>query len=221
MGYALVQMRLARVGGLPEDVVINTFHFSTPNLGSVTAAEASAVAAKVYDFYDKTWSPATVPVRSFLSASVATTGHETRVYDMEQPTPRAPILSVARSLAVGATSMPSEVALCLSYRGALESGTLPARRRGRIYIGPLTQAAVLTGVAGDARPESSLITAMLNAAKSSLMEDVSLGDWCVASQPTPGGDVTLVPIVHAWVDNAFDTQRRRGGKPTTRTTINA
>jgi hypothetical protein len=41
-------------------------------------------------------------------------------------------------------------------------------------------------------------------------------DWCVYS-PTSN---MLFPISQIWVDDAWDTQRRRGVKATTRTTYN-
>lgn len=221
MGVAMVQMRLARVGGLTEDVVVNTFHFITPTPGQVTPTEAGTVQKKVSDFYTGTWAPSTQPVRNWLGNGIANTGHETRVYDLQQPKPRAPILNAFHTITPGTSMLPAEVAICLSYRAPLVSGTNPRRRRGRIYIGPLSQGAVSGATAGDARPDTAMTAAILNAAKGSLMEDVGVGDWAVASEPEAGGPLTLVPITHCWVDNAFDTQKRRGGKPTSRTTIDA
>jgi hypothetical protein len=215
----MVQARFQRDNGLPEDVVINTFHFQTNNPGFVTVAEAQAASQAVQDFYKATNAPQSVSVSNFLSQVLATSGHETRVYDMGDIQPRAPIFTSIFTIVAGSGYMPSEVALCLSYRGALVSGTSPARRRGRIYLGPLTSSVPSTVDTGDARPNSQTIGVM-NAAALALMGLTGLS-WVVASQPDPAQAYVLTEIVTAWVDNAFDTQRRRGAAPTMRTTVNA
>lgn len=98
-----------------------------------------------------------------------------------------------------------------SFQGARTSGSVQARRRGRIYIGPLK-----TTTSTNGRPNSTAITTLATASSALGIDLNAVADttWCVWS-PTSG---TAVPITDGWVDNAFDTQRRRGWDPTSRTT---
>jgi hypothetical protein len=220
MGHALVQVRFARDNGLPEDVVINTFHFESAAGTLVTNLEAQAFAGRVSDFYLNTYAPSTVPVRTYISNVLANVGHEIRVYDMGLPKPRAPIYTQALAMTTGGSALPSEVAICLSYRAPLISGVPPARRRGRIYIGPLGTGTNVLGVTdiSDVRPQPTMQNTLVDSALGALATPGTSGPWVVASQPDPLGPYTLSTITHLWVDNAFDTQRRRGAKPTSRVT---
>jgi hypothetical protein len=97
---------------------------------------------------------------------------------------------------------PAEVALCLSY---YEGVNVP-RRRGRVYFGPWAQAAMA------ARPEADLreVLRVFGAGLAGL-GGVNV-DWQLVS-PTNN---TRKRITHIWVDDSWDTQRRRGPKSTTR-----
>jgi hypothetical protein len=112
-----------------------------------------------------------------------------------------------------AASLPSEVALCLSFY----AGRNLPRRRGRVYIGPLLTMAAFTDstTTGIVRPSDSLRTAMTASAKTLQASAVTAGlRWCVLSQ----SDSNLKDITAGWVDNAFDTQRRRGEDASSRMT---
>lgn len=219
MGLALAQVRLARDNGLPEDVVINTFHFSTSTIGSVSAVEATEITDRLTSFYNDLATGATVIVRTMLSSVLAAVGHEIRVYDLEQPEPRAPIRTQAMAMTPGSGAMPSEVALCLSYRGALVSGLNPRRRRGRIYLGPLTIGIASVTDTADVRPDIGYRQSLLAAADTILQREEDGVFWVVASQPVEGGPISTTPVTFMWVDNAFDTQRRRGADPTSRVSV--
>lgn len=131
----------------------------------------------------------------------------------------------------GATSLPSEVSVVMTLRGrdALErpvetsdgsdAGTLIDRPRqrstGRLYLGPLTTAALAAqGADNQVRPQVAMMTTMRQAAEK-LQDDLNaLGFiWCVWSR-TEG---ELKGIVQVETDDAFDTQRRRGAQPAART----
>jgi hypothetical protein len=122
----------------------------------------------------------------------------------------------------GTTDLPLEVALCLSYRAAAVTGVPQARLRGRIYVGPLTAGAI-TELTGTHRPTpaSTFVTALRNAAGLLLASSGTGidGAWSLLSrkQATTGG-TPFNHIVGGWVDNEWDTQRRRGADPTTRST---
>jgi hypothetical protein len=108
---------------------------------------------------------------------------------------------------------PADVALCLSYRGALQAGLDPKNRRGRLYIGPLSLGSIQTSSNGsDALPNEALRIALRNAALK-LMQLTAI-TWQLWSPTTQN----FVDLTHGWVDDQFDTQRRRGTKPTSRLT---
>lgn len=212
MPVAKVQVILHHDSGLPEDDVVNTFHFdilATP----FVAAEADDMIDDVIAFYT-TNGTSGHHVSEYLSQNL--TGLATfKVYALADPLPRVPLVtrtSVAIPTATSGVQMPQEVALCLSYSAAPVSGTIAARRRGRLYIGPFQDTA---RSAGDGSPASALRLAMREAGKRLMLSTDT--NWCVFS-PTDNSSGT---IVQGYVDNAWDTQRRRGTAPTVRETFTA
>lgn len=155
-----------------------------------------------------------VAIKGLFPATVATTAHVAKIYDLDDPEPRAPILQQNWSLGTAASgnALPSEVSLCLSYEGARVSGQDQKRRRGRMYLGPLD-----TGTCTAAgRPEPAGITTIQNAFLAFLVDmDAANAVFGVYSR---SNDVLVVPAT-AWVDNAFDVQRRRGLDATERNTL--
>lgn len=139
------------------------------------------------------------------------------------------------------TGYPSEVAVCISYRSGAEGGVPARRRRGRIYFGPVFAAIGVEGTSQVPQIPSTFRDFCLQAADDLFERLAGLGStyrWCVYSRPYEGraaGSVpgkpwlgaiaarpgATYPITSFWMDNAFDTQRRRGERATTRTTITA
>lgn len=195
----------AHLSGLPEDRMTNTFHA----LDTVALDAAEAFAEDLYSFY----AAGTTPLYTFFSTLVPQSGHSIRFYDLGEPEPRVPIYEYPFSLpgAPNGDPLPSEVALVGSFQAEKVSGQSQARRRNRIYVGRLDKDSASAG-----RPSSSLMGS-LNAAMDGL-EAASTADpdytWAVWS-PTYS---TQAPVDNGWVDNAFDTQRRRGEAATSRVT---
>jgi hypothetical protein len=128
--------------------------------------------------------------------------------------------------------VPEEVATCLSYKAEPVVNVPPSRLRGRIFLGPLASDA-LEIVGGAVRVKQNYRTAILASAKESLMNSQTF-PWVVFSRgkgtpPNPAkgtaGTADWTPFVanvnQAWMDDAPDTIRSRGAKPTARTVINA
>lgn len=187
--------------GIPEDATVNTFHVR--QVGGTTDFAA----------WVEAWEDAMEDVRPYFANTVALTGHTLKIYNLADPEPRAPVYTGSWSFgsAVGATTFPSEVALCVSFQGARLSGTPQRRRRGRIFLGPLHQ-----GSADAGRPSASFRTdaltflTTLNAGITAAGAD--FGVWSRANE-------LFVQADNGWVDNAYDTQRRRGLAPTVRNTV--
>jgi hypothetical protein len=196
------QVSLVMDDANPENTVTNTWHCLGVDVG-----DATDFAIAVRAIYNG--------VLSYLSPLLAQNGHGIKVYDLEDPEPRAPVIEYSWNLTgnPGGTPMPPEVAICLSYQAAKISGVPQARRRGRVFIGPLNTSAMGT----DGRPATAFINALVGAADA-LKDPAGAPDWDWSTWSSFDPTVSTV-IDNGWVDNEFDTQRRRGRKYTTRTTF--
>jgi len=206
---ALVQ--LPHVNGIAEDVTVNTFHFLTD--AGPQAAALAEIADELVAFYTGVAQVQQATLKEFLSSSLAVTGSTIKLYNMMDVIPRQPVYERAFDLANTSNStLPREVALCLSFQAVRLSGFPQTRRRGRVYIGPLGTNASAFNL-GDARPAQTLIN-VLKEKGSRLSSALEFSDWSIFSVVTGA----LLPVNDGWVDNAFDTQRRRGLDPTVRNT---
>lgn len=221
MGHAFAMVTLERNTGIPRDRVVNTFHFRTPDAG-VSNADAIDISDRLQRFYKTAAAPSANAVQSYLSNQLATAGHAVKIYNMADPIPRVPVLTANFTLTLAATEVfPAEVALVLSLRAQGGSGTVAARARGRVYLGPLNVSASsgTSGQAGgDARPSAAFMAAVADSGK-------RLADEGVVGKPvlsvfsevdkTLGIDADgLRTVIQLRVNNAWDTQRRRGADPT-------
>jgi len=194
------------ISGLPEDRYVNSWAFRNDLPLDDPAAR---IAALLSDFYQDVHAPATSALTAFVPSAMVTATAEVRVYDLGDPAPREPtIIPVGVAGLSAATPLPGEVATCLSY---VADRNLP-RNRGRIYFGPLGAGANGTVIGGHLRPSASLLTSLVEGANFLINNTVDL-TWVMISQ----ADANAKVITGGWVDNAFDTQRRRGGDPSART----
>lgn len=200
--------------GLSRDVSVNTFHFilpDTPDPGSLDAIDGALL-----DFYDKT---GTDPDIKSLLSPVLSEGVTFKLYSATEE--GAPIATYFHDIGdpSASSALPNEVACCLSYRAAPSPGVPPARLRGRVFIGPLNTDAVLSTGPSGAQPSDDLILALANAG-SGLVDNASINTlgvyWVVYSR---AGDLFSI-VTDGWVDNEFDTQRRRQVDATVRTPWN-
>jgi hypothetical protein len=205
MAQNLVQVSLPMDSGLPEDAVVNTWSIFTADPKDVSIAENAETAIKaVY-----------TAVQGHLSALLS--GVITfKWYDRADPLPRAPWHTVSSTITppAGVGSMPQEVALCLSFHAAPVSGVIPARRRGRVYMGPFSNAEA--GFAGG-RPGATLMDNLRDAGAALVVASQAAADWTWQVWSTV--DAAGREVVGGHVDNAWDTQRRRGVAPNTRDTF--
>lgn len=210
-GGVRAQVVLQSTTGLPEDRFVQTFAFGAQDGPVATDAELDLIAANLEAAYTTTPPGLTQKLEDFLPPYVDTVAG-INLYRMGDSTPREPT-SYEFTVSPGASNgYPAEVALCLSHYA---TRNLPSFR-GRIYFGPFgTGQSTATGFAeGDIRPSAAL-------------QQVLLGIWGFLADPGVAGfplvvcsptDGVLRMSTNAWVDNAWDTQRRRGVRATTRLT---
>lgn len=219
----LVRCLMSSTTGLPADTVINDFAFRFTGGGAPTDAELDILLGDVDAFYNDIPTGQTQTIAKYLGESISrAVTHEMQFFNIAAPgSPRYTSSWLGPAApATPNTNMPTEVAGVLSFHGDLtgvleESGaTRPrARRRGRVYIGPLTGDAITTA------DDSPLLgTGFLNVARAAavdLADEAAAHDftWSVYSRT----NVELYAVVGGWTDNAPDTQRRRGREATART----
>lgn len=219
MAHLLAQHSFQGISGIAEDRYVNTFHFEVAD--GYSADKLEAISNAVRDFYTAPASVIGVGLGTYMSGLMDTEGHTVKIYDMADLKPRAPrhseVHPFSGSTYGGGNPLPEEVAVCLSFASAPESGTPAARLRGRIYIGPLSTSAMPTPTSNNpSRPDSTMRQVLVQlAADLAAQVATDLITWCVYS----GVDSELRPVVRAWSDNGWDTQRRRGRDATDRESL--
>lgn len=146
-------------------------------------------------------------VQNFMNGGVEV---QVKLYDLDSTTePNRP--KAVKTVGAGAllsSSQPRELALCLSYY----ADTPDPRRRGRLYI-PQAWLHKKSPLAVGARPSTqqmanagTLVTALAGLGGADV-------DWVVWST----ADKNAHTVTNWYVDDEWDIQRKRGTRPTTRT----
>lgn len=211
------QVILPYQSNLPRDVATNTFHFDT--VSSTPAAAAPIISSRLFDLYNTPVGGGTA-ICSFISGVIARSLCRIAVYDLDDPMPRAPIWEEGFTLGTAGSSdnLPLELAVCASVQGDRVAGTPQARRRGRVYIGPLKASAVtMSGASVVPQVSSGVITSVNAGIRRLALASGSTAVWVVRSQTTGA----VAEITNGWIDNDIDVQRRRGPRATSRTTWTA
>ena len=200
---------------LPEDVGVNTWHFHQQGTVVTFPSGADRIVDMLHDFY---FGPPSGGGNSIIErlSSRAWTGKVTyKIYNLEDAKPRFPFL-VESETKIGIppnATMPREVSLVASWQATHVAGQVQARRRGRIFL----PAPLITEDDGHGRPSADYRNLIAYRAQQLKAATEKLGEtweWIVFSQKN--NDHALVD--NGWVDNAWDTQRRRGLAPSGRTT---
>lgn len=228
---------LPSVSGMPEDTVQNTVSIlNGPD--TYTPSEVTAACNLFRDFYIVPAAAAVQDMGFYLSESLDRSANacSIRAYfddDFESDTPfGSPIETVNFTLTApsAGSPFPEEVAMVISYNASLidvpvtepnpnppPATRRPAqRRRGRLFLGPL-MAICGFETGGHIRPTPQFRDDA-RAAFKELIEGINLNAdyqgavWSRASE-------TAFPVVGGYVDDAWDTQRRRGPDATERLTF--
>jgi hypothetical protein len=196
------QVELAATSGNALDKATNVWHFIADDLTALNLA-----LTQVTTFYNA--------IDGQMSGNVAATGHRIRCYDLSDPEPRAPVVDQGLAgMTLGTTRTAPELAICVSFQAPRQSGVSQARRRGRLYLGPW-KADVVDSTNGF--PSAGALGVIGGAVQTLLDASQAAATWAWAVySPT---NAVAIEVTDAWLDNAFDVQRRRGVTATTRTTF--
>lgn len=188
MAITRFQVKMGADTPLPRDQFVNVLHFDA---GTIVGTDEEALCNDLADIYAAFWSS---PNRE-IKVTAYSVG----------PAPNPPLASATRNSGMfPASTSPREVALCLSFRGAVNQ----PRHRGRIYMPAVRWPSSAWGL----RPDVAFRNELLGLAS----QFADLGgtdvDWGVYS-PSDG---LLRPVQLAWVDDEWDIMRSRGLRSTSR-----
>lgn len=196
---------------IPTDVITNVMHWETDDSQTPEAA-AAEIQGRLDTFYTSAYGP------GYGANYVNWNACRIKVYDYADPEPRNPVFDdlLGNSQTPGNSSIPTEVAIVLSYHAAPVSGVAAGRLRNRIYLGGWATIAMQAGsVSSFPTVEGGCRTNIVNAANALLLANTTALSWVVRSQATGVGIARQ--IVGGHVDNSPDTQRRRSVQATSRT----
>lgn len=185
---------------LPRDRVMNTFAWNFEGDGGAALTEMVVLAENYYN-------GGADPIAEYIGPSVNRSFMQHRFVNIDTPSEVFEVNGFSALLPPNAgDSLPLEVALVNSF-ASTQPGVPIRNRRGRHYIGPLAQNAVTGAIPGFPLPTANpqLIGALLAAAERITLDQVNV-TWCVWSRTNDA----LYPIDNGFVNNEFDTQRRRG-----------
>lgn len=206
MPLCRAQVTFPAVSAIPADAVTNTWHFDSYG----PEVDFQNVADMLKDFYSKTYA-ALNPISYYLASGLSNVA-EVRIYKMSDPKPRPPAFEGTFELGrpSGITPIPTECAVVLSFQATRQAGMPQSRRRNRVYLGPFSNRAN----GSDGRPSPGLKDSIARAAKELLdaAQASVVWSWAVYS---PTNDA-YYNVNNGWIDDAWDTQRRRGLAPTSR-----
>ena len=215
------QVCLAADSSIPADIAINTFHFDAqptglplaPTLEQLVTGERDGspdergMNGDLSDLYND--------ISDHLSSAIDPSNSRIKWYNLDTPAPRFPFLELPMDsfITTSTSALPSELAIVSSFQADPVQGVNQARRRNRVYLGPLGGNTINTT---DGRI-GSLATGIIKDAFVNLAQNSNGAlSWAwVIYSPTSG---VYTAVDSGWVDNAFDIQRRRGIEATIRNT---
>lgn len=213
MAIYRAQFTLPYYTNLPTDVVVNDWHFSW-TIGNPVDSNYEDLRDDLIDFYNAVYSGGLAG--DVMAPWCRPADASLKIYNINDPTPRAPRWEGPAALAdnrVSSSGIPLETALCCSFQGDPLSGVNQARRRGRIFLGGLGAATDTGDTTHFPKPDPTL-QVNINIAAEALAVATAAHQWLWVVYSRMNG--TGAAVTNGWVDNAWDTQRRRGNEPTAR-----
>lgn len=209
MGVVRAQVRFEGDTLDPEDVFINTWHFLASG-GALTEGVADTITSYFDSFYKAEHGGQPGTIAEYFSPFMSGNA-EVRYYDLAHEEPRVPIIRTFTFTPVASGGLPAEVAVALSFQAGIP---LTRTRRGRVYLGPLNQNA-MSAVSTSDRHVNPTFMAIVGHAAADMAVATRAHRWAIYSRKLDSASI----VETGWVDDAFDTQRRRGNEALTRVTF--
>lgn len=177
----------------PSDVLQITPHFQIVN----TIADADVFATAVLTAW-----------KNLMPALFQTScQHMCKLYDAQGTVPNYPITTVMQNPGVVQPSVTNrDVAVCLSYFSTYNR----PRLRGRLYV-PCTLVSITPSAASVSSTDRAKVLALGAGLAAVGGTDANWGVWSRVGQ-------AFHPTTDVYVDDAWDSQRRRGKRPAARST---
>jgi hypothetical protein len=210
---------MQKTSGVPKDSIVNTFWF-----GSFTEAPQGIfdrALSEISRFYNTIVTATGQSIAYFLSGAIsrdpaALTYDGYDAHDLSNPILGPPFTTVHNGLdptSAGNDPEVDEVACVLSYHsnlagvpsGGKTGPRLRQRRRGRLYLGPLDHTRCIVYNAQNGPHFNNTFTETIAGSAARLMTQMG-GEWLVHSRL----DHNARQVTGGFVNNAPDTQRRRG-----------
>lgn len=221
--------------GMPADDVVNGFTFTGPGVTSVVAA-AAKVAVKAF------WQDGG-HLCDLLAPSISRAAKISfKSYELSSTSGAAPDVRIPAGFGhpfdvsdeffhtsgeLSSVGLPQQIALCLSYRTdygtSVEhegAGPRPAeRKRGRIFLGPWNDSTSnnFSGPPDYQSAPNHLLSLAIGHAGQALLGAAPAAIFGVWSRK----DNLVRPVTQMWVDDRWDTQRRRDLLPDSRLAFDA
>lgn len=207
--------------GLPKDDATHAFTFDVG--GALESIYVPALTDALESFYDDVHSPGTASITSFMREGIVTDSPTVEWGTVNVATgvvtPTTISTFTVDNLASVGDCLPTECAVRCSVHGEITGVQATDRqRRGGPFLGPGFLATAATIASGRVLVTSGLVNAVDGAAAQLQTDVATIGYiWVVYSQ----AGATTHEIVGGFVDNAWDTIKRRGTDPTSRVTWSA
>lgn len=196
-----VAVKMPCTTGLPRDTVQNGFAFQTA--GVDPPAEAAAILIALEDFYNG--SPPGLPsISDYIAPTVNRPGVTVEIFEIGAGNVLTPIDEFDFTLGASSSgeALPLEVAVCCSFGVVTGVDQLKdPTQRGRVYLGPLGTNAL--DHSGGLPVVRDLFVGAISESGGRL-RDAAVG-WSVWSRK----NAALTVVTGGFVNNEFDTQRRR------------
>jgi len=231
----LAVVQLTNKSGLPEDRVDTDFAFLAAD---ATSGTTDGIASSLINFYNEAGAAAN-NLMHYIGPSISRTAEsKVNFYDLSghlDGTPHGSPIAVYSWTPDGAASgvsFPTECAVALSFHGDLtgivETSPNPAyppdlpkffrpaaRRRGRVFIGPITSSCGAEDANGSQRPGGTFVAQLATWIAAFMDERADFAVWSRVDEA-----LYLVNPDGGWsVDNAYDTIRKRGPAGSSRTLL--
>lgn len=185
MAIYRVTMQFPRDSALPRDLITVNPHFNGDNADALLGVLQANLQA---------WPP------------TSTNPFTLKAYDAAQAPPSFPLATRTVAGTTPVTTIPREIALCLSYY----TGFNRPRYRGRLFL-PAGWLTTAIGLRPTLQQRDSAIQFATNVLTKTLPQGTNWVVWSKTEHKSMGG------VNNVWVDDEWDTVRSRGLKPTTRT----